>query len=409
MRRRRHRITAAAAAALLAALVPSASQAGGDSTDPRLPRVVNTPGAWSDDEHLPGPVAALGLAMRTRAVGINGSREQVAMFGVSATDQSSAWVRLPRIGMNERPLVDWFALSPNGRWIGWTRQQHPQRPRVTRQRRWGGNTILTGWAVMDTTTGKVHTLSDPTHRLLRDTMSPPAFSGDSRYLLTTYETPDAPRTRGHRFVAFDVTNGTVTTLEEPGHYWQPIVGSAPSGVVWARRDTVFRSDPTTGQRSRHRLPHRVMAASWGPDDNAFAYIGRPLKGRAGPWRLYAGRSLAQARDRHLQMPVDPGELLGWRDERHVVVGHHRRDVHVVDVVTGEVTELDLAGHGEPLNAPLLAADLWLQPMADPPEPDGTTDPRRPLRYIAGAGLFASVVGGLLLVRRRRSQHTVAAR
>jgi hypothetical protein len=405
MRRQRHRITAAVAAALLAALVPAASQADGDSTDPRLPRVVNAPGTWSDEDELTGPVAALGLAMRTRPVGFNGSREQLAMFGVSATDQSSAWVRLPRVDMNERPLVDRFALSPDGRWIGWTRRQHPQRPGIERQARWAGNTILTGWAVMDTTTGTVRTFSDPTHPLLRDTMAPLAFSGDSRYLLATYESPDAPPRRGHRFVAFSVADGSATTLEEPGHYWHPVVGSAPTGVVWARRDTVFRADPATGHRSRHRLPHWVVSASWGPDDTAFAYVGRPLRGRPGPWRLYAGPSLAQARDRHLPLPVDPGGVLGWRDERHVVVGHHRRDVHVVDVVTGEVTELDLAGHGEPLNAPLLAADLWVHPMADPPPPDGTTDPRRPLQYAAGAGLATSVIGGLLLVRRGRKRHT----
>ena len=41
------------------------------------------------------------------------------------------------------------------------------------------------------------------------------------------------------------------------------------------------------------------------------------------------------------------------------------------------------------------------PMADPREPDGITDPRRPLRYAACAGLAASTIAGLLLARRRR--------
>jgi hypothetical protein len=98
--------------------------------------------------------------------------------------------------------------------------------------------------------------------------------------------------------------------------------------------------------------------------------------------------------------VQPGQLLGWRDNRHVVVGHFRRSVQVVDVVTGDVVELDMAGYGEPLNAPLLAADLWRNPLAAPVEPAATTDPRLPLRW--GGGALLALLAGALFLRRRRA-------
>ena len=91
------------------------------------------------------------------------------------------------------------------------------------------------------------------------------------------------------------------------------------------------------------MPQPVVTASWGPDATAFAYIGQPRGAGRGPSRLYAGRSLAQARSHAMPLPVEPGQLLGWRDQRHVVVGHFRSSVHVVDVVTGDVVKHHLAG------------------------------------------------------------------
>jgi hypothetical protein len=42
-----------------------------------LPTVVNTPGTWSDDEGPTGPLAALGLAIRTEPEGLTGERQQL--------------------------------------------------------------------------------------------------------------------------------------------------------------------------------------------------------------------------------------------------------------------------------------------------------------------------------------------
>lgn len=357
-----------------------------------LPKVVNAPGTWSDDEGPTGPLAALGLALRTKPEGLTGERQQLQLFGVSAVDGRAAWINLPGVDVEDQALVGWFALSPDGRWIGWSRQQKPRRP--------GGTAPLLGWAVMDTTTRRVRELADHAARRLRETASDLVFTGDSRYLLTSYETPDAPRTRGHQFVAWDIKDGTPTVLEKPGHYWLPNSGSAPNGVVWSRGRTIYRENPATGERSSYSLPQSVITASWAPDDTAFAYIGRRVDRPRGPWRLYAGRSLAEARDRALPLQVQPDQLLGWRDNRHVVVGHFRTTVHVIDVVTGDVDELDMAGYGRPLNAPLLAADLWRNPLGAPVEPDGTTDPRLPFRWVGGAVL--ALLAGALLLRRRRA-------
>ena len=254
---------------------------------------------------------------------------------------------------------------------------------------------------MDTTTRKSTTSRCPGTRGLGRPLRTSASPGDSRSLLTSYETPEAPRTRGHRFVAWDVQDGTPTVLEEPGHYWLPEPGSGATGVVWTRGHTVYREDPATGGRSSYALPWPAVTSSWAPDDTAFAYLGCPPGRTRSLWWLYAGRSLAEARDRALPLPVEPGKLLGWRDDRHVVVGHYRTTVHVVDVVTGDTVELVTAGDGTSFNAPLLAADPWRNPLAAPVEPDGTTDPRRPLW--SGGGALLTALACALVVSRTRAR------
>lgn len=211
-----------------------------------LPKVVNAPGTWSGDEGPDGPLAALGLALRTRPEGLSGKRRNNELFGVSAVNGTAAWIDLPGVDPDDHALIGWYALSPDGRWIGWSRHREPRRP--------GGTAPLLGWAVMDTTTREVRELADPAAPRLRFTASDLVFSGDSHYLLTSYETQDAPASRGHQFVAWDVEDGSRTVLEERGERWLPNVGSAPTGVVWSRGRTVHRTDPATGGRSSYSLP-----------------------------------------------------------------------------------------------------------------------------------------------------------
>ncbi len=100
----------------------------------------------------------------------------------------------------------------------------------------------------------------------------------------------------------------------------------------------------------------------------------------------------------LPSDVQPGQVLGWRDATHVVVGHHRRTVHVVDVATGDVEGIDMAGYGDQVNAPHLAEALWQQPLVTPVQPEATTGPAASL---AGGGAAVLVVAAGALMGRRR--------
>ena len=354
---------------------------------------INAPSPWSDEERDHGPLAALGIATRTVPVGVTDQSQRLETFGVSAVDGHETWVELPGIDTENSGLIGQFALSPDGRWVGWSR--HPEG-RGSR-----GNTRSVGWAVMDTTTGKIRELADPDVPRVRDAMADLAFSGDSRYLLTSYETPSSPARRGHQFVAWDVQDGSSVVIEEPGNYWLPIVGSAPTGVVWARGRTVYRHEVDTGRESKLTLPHRVVAASWAPNDTAFAYVGAP-NGVSKRWRLYAGSTVEQARDRTVALPrgVDPYEILGWVDDQRVVVAQSRNTVSIVDIATGVVEEQKMDGSGEQVSTPVLAADLWQNPLAAAVAPDEVSDPRQPWRWFTGALLAALAAVVLVLWRHR---------
>ncbi|WP_460808868.1 hypothetical protein [Nocardioides salsibiostraticola] len=358
-----------------------------------MPDSINAPSPWSDEERVDGPLAALGISTRTVPVGVTGQSQRSETFGVSAVDGHETWVELPGIDIENSGLIGQFALSPDGRWVGWSRHAEGRGSR--------GNTRFVGWAVMDTTSGEIRELADPDVPRVRDAMADLAFSGDSRYLLTSYETPSSPARRGHQFVAWDVQDGSSVVIEEPGKYWLPIVGSAPTGVVWARGRTVYRHEVATGRQSKLTLPHRVVAASWAPDDTAFAYVGAP-NGTNKRWRLYAGSTVEQARDRTVALPrgVDPYEILGWVDDQRVVVAQSRNTVSIVDITTGAVDEQKMAGSGEQVSTPVLAADLWQNPLVAAVAPDEVSDPRQPWRWFTGA-LLAALAAALLWRRQGR--------
>lgn len=363
--------------------------------DRHLPTVVNAPGTWSDEEGPDGPLAAVGIAPRTRPLGPTDERWGLQLFGVSAVDGRSEWIDLPGVDEHEGDVVGSFAVSPDGQWLAWTRHRSTGRD--------DEQGALVGWAVMDTATREVRDLADPAGRVLRETGAELAFSGESRFLLVSSAPRGGPDRRDHRLLAFDVVDGSLTVLEKPGKYWLPNLGSAPSGAVWARAERVYRADPATGERSAISLPREVVTASWGPDDRAFAYIAWARPDGKGAWRLHAGRTVAEARGRVLSLDdVQPAQLLGWVDDRHVVVGRFRTSALVVDIVTGEVDKVEMKGAGEIYNAPLLASDLWQNPRVAPPDRDGLSDPRTP--YLWGGGALLALVAGtaaVLVARRRR--------
>lgn len=155
-----HRVGAALLAATLltvpvlagcaptAAPLPDAVSAAGARpvaalADARLPERVDAPGAWSEAEHESGPVAAVGIALRTRPVGLVDRAERLSLFAVSATDGRARWLRLPGSSLDAWDLVSGVALSPDGRWLGWVR---PTRLRSASGAPPGGS--LRGWSVM---------------------------------------------------------------------------------------------------------------------------------------------------------------------------------------------------------------------------------------------------------------------
>ncbi len=358
-----------------------------------LPTSVNAPAAWSSDEYQRGPVAALGLAKRMHTDGIVGDRQSLDLYAVSAVDGRPSWIRLPGFAPEMWDIVSGFAVSPDGEWIGWVR---PLRSSVAV----GGR--VSGWSVMNTTSGRIRRLQDPNSASVLTGFVELKFSGDSRHLLTSYDTANGnrgPKSRGAQFVAWDVKDGTRTIIEQPGPSGAPNLGSAPSGVAWSRGRETFRADPVTGSRTSVTLPHLIHEASWGPDDTSFAYIGDPAGSQ--PTQLYAGRTIAEARRRpvNLRSPVGAEQILGWVDSTHVVIGHHNATAQVVDVESGGVRAVDMDAPGELASVPYLASGLWANPLITPVPPGTAADPRRPWWWASGAVLI--VFAGALLVRRRR--------
>ncbi len=240
-------VTVGSASAVLRADSDAVHRVDLSSQERHLPESVNAPGTWSDEEGVRGPVAALGIATRTRADGVFDEKQSLGLFAVSAVDGSASWIRLPGFSLDRSGFAGGFDVSPDGQWIGWERPHQSVRPGEM-----GGR--VTGWAVMNTVTGAVRRLDDPQFPWVRRTVADLKFSGDSRYLLTSYETPEAARSRGHQFVAWDVEDGSPTVIEKPGHYWLPNLGSAPRGVVWARDARCSGSIPSPASTARSRCP-----------------------------------------------------------------------------------------------------------------------------------------------------------
>lgn len=390
-------IALGAMGALLAGPIHPASAADGL----RLPEVIRPPGTWSNEEGVVGPVAAIGIADRTRPVGIFDSRSNVSLFVVSAEDGTARWVKLPGFSFERWGFVGGVAVSPDGRWLGWVRPLRA-RPRFPYSR-------VAGWSVMDTTTGDIRKLNVDGFSEVRGTGGDLMFSGDSRYLLTTYAPPDTPlegRSKAHQLVAWDVASGEPTVVEPPGHYWLPFLGRAPNGIVWSRGNRVFRFEPETGERSTLSLEVGTPFVSWSPDGSKIAYHGTDPDEESVDHRLFV---ISPADNEPLSFDLPATSPLGpvaWRDSTHVVVENYRRAVYVVDITDGSVETVEYDEAGATLNTPYVATDLWQQPLGPAPQQSGQTDPRRPWRWAAGAG--AALGAALLLLRLRHRRKAPAA-
>lgn len=351
-----------------------------------LPRTVYPPDRWADgtdETGPPGPLAVVSTTYRNRAVGLRDAQEELRPFGVSAVDGKAVFLDL--VGGNGLLSDTSLTLSPDGRKVGYIR--------------YGQGEEVLGFGVYDTVTGETVLLDDPDRPVLQVFSYDLTFSGDSRFLQTSYSLTGSRGSRDHSLVVWDVDTGEPVVAEPAGHYWLPTMGRAPSGIVWSRGRQVHTFDPTTGRRSSFRADVDVFMASWGPDGRAFAAVA-PGETDQDDWRLFAGPSSTDLRE--MELPIVPDHVLGWRDDRHVLVRElPRRGVVEVDVRTGRATPVPLKTSGQEVDLPVYAADLWANPLVDGVRPPDASDPRLPWLVGGAAGLVVSVGALVLGLRWRR--------
>ncbi|SDD00153.1 hypothetical protein [Nocardioides lianchengensis] len=407
---RRRRVEAAAAWCLVVVAVAAGAlmlgprhPAGPDPvdlgrTERNLPRTVHAPSGWapgSDEVGPPGPLAAIAVGMRKWRDGLTGMRTAPSVFGVSAVDGSARWIDLPflttpeaRLGLGPGSLT----LSPDGTRIGYTRFVAGS----------DGEVAVAGWAVYDNTTGRARKLEDPE---MPAPQQPEGldlgFTGDSRFLVTSYSKELPVTNRTDALVVWDIETGEPLEAEAPGKYWLPNMGAGPHGVVWSRSTTTFTLDPVSRTTSRVVVPQEVVQASFAPHGRGFAYIGhrKVAADVATDWFLYAGHTPAAASGRQIEIDIEPGRILGWRDSRRVVVDDFQGAVRIVDVVTGESVEERLSTGPDQGMAPVYAADLWSAPLVDGVEPPVVPGPRHDL--LVWLVVVLGVGSGALLLWRRR--------
>ncbi|CAI9413410.1 WD40 repeat domain-containing protein [Nocardioides sp. T2.26MG-1] len=346
-----------------------------------LPRTVYPPSEWApgtDEAGPPGPLAAVGRATRSRRVGLTGASRGGQPYGVSAVDGTVRFLDLP--GSNLADLgYGSLTLSPDGTKVGYVCYR--------------GDDIV-GWAVYDTTTGKVVRLRDGHQASILGTdVFEISFSGDSRYLQTNYSPIGSDGSRDDQLVVWDVETGEAIPAERSGFFWLPDMGTGPDGIVWSRGRSIFRFDPATGQTTSVRVPQQVVEPSYGPDGEELAYVATGENDKS-PWRFFAG-------GRQVDLGFEPDTVLGWRDADHVVVGHETPgELAVVDIRTGAVTR-DRTAAPRAQMSPVYASGLWANEPVDGVRPPEVGDPRPSVRVIGAGVVVVVLAAGLLLWRRRR--------
>ncbi len=353
-----------------------------------LPRLVQPPDPWSEPTADPGPLAAISVANRTEPRGLTGSRDRLQVFGVSAVDGVSRFLDLPGAQVDIDPGA--AAISPDGTMVAVVRG-------------------VSGWDLLDTDTGDLTRLRVPGLPELANARGYDiAFSGDGRFLLTNFSFEGSTDNQDDSFVAWDVETGERYIAEGPGHYWIPGRATGPSGVVWTRQRDVLTLEPGTGDRARISVPQQLVDASLSPDGETLAYVGhagdRPSS--PAPWRFHVRTDDGEIRK--FNVGLEPGQILGWRDDTHVVVSRFGpRQARVVDIGTGEWERLTLEQEAGALMTPRYATDLFARDTVGPAEQPDHGDPRPwmhpEVQWIAAGVLLGGVLQGWLVIRRRRDR------
>ncbi|GAA1479256.1 hypothetical protein GCM10009623_37020 [Nocardioides aestuarii] len=392
---RRHRLRVAGAVAGTAAVValvaglvavvpsPAPPQPAGQVGSLGIPRDVRPPDPWSEPTRTPGPLSAVSADMHRQPDGLIGHSDRLMLFGVSAVDGRSRFLDLP--GRQVNVDSESVALSDDGTLVATVRMQ--------------GRRQL-GWDVLDVRTGELTSLRLPGNQSVEQGWGYLQFTADGRFLVTNLALDGESGETDDSLVAWELASGAPAEVEGPGHYWIPGTAHGPTGVVWTRRRDVHVADPDTGERTSLRLPHQLVDAAYAPDGRRLAYVGTEQeRGTPSPWRLYLTDEAGQ--ESEVALAFEPVQVLGWRDDTHVVVSAYGpRRATVVDVMTGEVERLRLGA--ESTMVPVYARGLWSRPVAHPADQPGVGDPRVWMDgWFQAAIAGALLLGAVLLVRRRR--------
>lgn len=411
-RQRRRRVVASGAVvAALAAVVGLGSVLGlpqaerpGPAEVPfeelAIPRAVHAPDPWSEgtaELGPPGRLAVVSAVERREANGLRDSHVWSQLFGISAADGTARFIDVrthPR--SFAAPTPGMVALSPDGTKLAMAHYRgSPNGPQP-----------VVGWVVYDTVTGKTTSLRVPGMPVLQglDTFEI-QFTADSRFLMTSFSLTGSTRSKQSSLVVWDVETGDRHVAEGPGHYWLPTPGAGP-GIVWSRFQQVMSLDPDSGATRTRTVAQDVVEAHYSPDGNSLAFVGHGPSGpdEATRWHLFVGPAQGPTEEyRRIDVGFVPGDLLGWRDDRRLVVSDYGpRGAREVDVVTGEVEKLGLHQVGQQSLTALYATDLLANELVEGSAHPDAHDPRVWLRgwfWATVAGLGA-VVAVLVLWRRR---------
>ncbi|WP_341924929.1 hypothetical protein [Nocardioides psychrotolerans] len=412
--RRRRLETGALVVVLLLALgsvgtwvLPSASYdvAPADaSASLRLPDRLFTPSPYlpgTDDVGPVGPLVAVFGAERKTWRGTASN----ALVGVGAAGDY-AFLDLPDVAPRSLGEEDQLALSTDGRFVGYWVAGEPEGE----ANYFGGDPVV-GIAVLDTVTGDVLRHEVPTEHGLD--VGGLVFAGDRLWADYGQFTEGAPRGAGTASstgappVLWDVTSDVVTEHPELVDADLSAATHAGARLVRSRERAVEVVEPSDGSAERWRLDVATEGASVVDPTGRRVAVLADLDGRGTVTSGVPKVVRAGVLGSEVPVPtqVVPGEgvaeLLGWRDEQHVVGLTYRPGAYVsIDVTTGETERLVLLPSVTWSPSTVVAADALTAPTFDAPEPPSVVAPWVRLVVVSLALL---VVGVALLWWRRRAR------